>query len=412
MHTDSFPGNPTLPKGASFRRAKTIGLISVAVLLTAAGVRTYFNVAHAKSVEARTERSAIRSVLITDVKPGQSKRSLTLPATLKGRSEAAIYARINGYVQSWHKDMGDQVKKGDLLAVIDAPELAQELAQALAQQEQIKARLALTQTSLARWEGLRLREAVSQQELDERRAAQQQAQADLLASQANIKRLRQLQAYSRITAPFDGVVVKRQTDVGALVSAGSAGAAKELFYLASNDELRLNVSVSQNYANEVVVGKEVDVKLQERPSKAAKGVISRVSGGIDVATRSVSVEVHLQNEAQQFRPGSYVEVALPLAGSAKVLTVPPNALQFRQDGPRVAVVHQQKLYLKPIKIGRDLGRAVEVLDGLSAGESVVLNPPDTLVEGERVIAQKAPEDKPAAKPGDAKSPAGKKGDKA
>lgn len=396
------------------RKARWIGLTILALLLGGAGMRTYVNVAQAKSVQERTQLGAVKSVLVTQAKPGQGKRTVALPATLRGRNEAAIYARTNGYVRAWAKDIGDVVKKGDLLATIDTPEVDQDLAQAKATLEQIKARLALTQSSLARWEGLRQRDAVSQQELDERRAANQQAQADLAASQANVRRLQQLHDFGRITAPFDGVVVRRNVDVGALVAAGSAGNTKELFYLAQTDALRLTVSIPQVYAADVAVGKEVSVKLLERPNAPGRGQITRVSGGVDVATRSVQVEVTMDNKEGAFLPGSYVEVALPLSGASRVLLLPPNTLQFRQDGPRVAVVGEgSKVYLRDIKLGRDLGRSVEVISGISAKDAVILNPADTIEEGERVVAQKAPEEKPVKKPeGGASRPGGAKDGKA
>lgn len=410
---------PTAP-GVIWRRAKRLGLAALVLLLAGAGVRAYVNLAHAKSVEQRTERNALRSVLVTQAKPAAGQRQVSLPATLRGRNEVALYARTNGYVKAWTHDIGDRVRKGDVLAIIDTPEVDQDLAQAQAAQEQIKARLALTQTSLARWEDLRRRDAVSQQELDERRAAQQQAQADLVASQANVRRLQQLHDFGRIVAPFDGVVVRRNAEVGTLVAAGSGTTTKELFYLAQTDALRLTVSVPQVYAADVALGKDVSVKLLERPNAPAQGKITRVSGGVDVATRSVQVEVALDNAAGQFLPGSYVEVGLPLSGKAKTLLVPPNTLQFRQDGPRVAVVEDSKVYLRPVKLGRDLGRSVEVVGGLNADDQLVLNPPDTLEEGSQVLAQRAPESKPegqgAGKPkadaagaGTDKTPKGGKG---
>lgn len=392
-HSSSIPEAqaPTVQDKRPVRRARQLGLLALALLLGGAGVRTYVNAVHAKSVESSTQANALKTVLFTHPKPGQGQRTVALPATLRGQNEAAIYARTNGYVQAWKKDIGDKVKKGDLLALIDTPEVDQDLAQAKATLEQIRARLALTQSSLQRWEGLRQRDAVSQQELDERRAAQQQAQADLAASQANVRRLQQLHDFCRITAPFDGVVVRRNVEVGALVAAGSAANAKELFYLAQSDALRLTVAVPQTYVGDVATGKEVLVKLIEKPNAPVNGTITRVSGGVDVATRSVQVEVSLPNKDGKLLPGAYVEVALPLGGAAKALLIPPNTLQFRQDGPRVAIVGEgDKIALRQVKLGRDLGRAVEVISGLSPKDAVVLNPHDTIEEGERVAKREAP----------------------
>lgn len=412
----SFPSlnhEPIHPEaGRPLRRARWIGLGVLALLLGGAGARAYVNAAHAKSVEERTGRSAIRSVLTTQARAAQGLRTVALPATLRGRNEAALYARTNGYVRSWSRDIGDKVSKGDVLALIDTPEVDQDLAQAQATQEQIKARLALAQSSLARWEGLRQRDAVSQQELDERRAAQQQALADLAASQANVRRLRQMHDFGRITAPFDGVVIKRNVEVGALVAAGSATTTRELFYLAQSDALRLTVAIPQVYAADVALGKEVSIKLLERPNAPGKGQITRVSGGVDVATRSVQVEVSMDNQRGDFLPGAYVEVALPLSGAAKTLLLSPSTLQFRQDGAQVAVVGEDgKVSLRQVKLGRDLGRSVEVIAGISPKDAIILNPPDTIEEGERVLARKAPEDKPAPKPaGGASRPAEAKAD--
>jgi multidrug efflux system membrane fusion protein len=398
----------SLPARSPVRVASRLGLTALALLLGGAGVRTYVNSVHAKAIAAQTKDNAIQTVLFTHPKAGQGQqRTVALPASLRGLNEAALYARTNGYVRSWQKDIGDKVRKGDLLALIDTPEVDQDLAQAKATQEQIKARLVLAQSSLNRWEGLRQRDAVSQQELDERRAAFQQAQADLVASQANVRRLQQLHDFGRITAPFDGVVVRRNVDVGALVAAGSATSNKELFYLAQTQTLRLTVAVPQAYAGDVTPGKEVAVKLLERPNVPFKGEITRVAGGVDVATRSVQVEVAISNKDGQLLPGSYVEVALPLSGSARTLQIPPNALQFRQDGPRVAVIGEcGKISLRSIKLGRDLGRAVEVVSGLSPQDAVVLNPRDTIEEGERVAAKEAPSEKTPGKPeGGASKPA-------
>ncbi len=389
------------------KHARHLALAVGVLLFLGAGVRTYVNVAHAADVEKATRVSAIKTVLTTHAKPGQGARVVALPATLRGRNEAALYARTNGYVREWKKDIGDKVHKGDVLAIIDTPEVDQDLAQAQAAQGQIKARLNLAETSLTRWEGLRQRDAVSQQELDERRAALQQAQADFAASKAQVKRLKQLHDFARITAPFDGVVVRRNVEVGALVAAGSATNTRELFYLTQTDELRLTVAVPQAYASDVKVGKEVNVKLLERPNAPFKGKIARVSGGVDIATRSVQVEIALANDEGKLLPGAYVEVGLPLSGAAKVLLLPANTLQFRQDGARVAVVGAGgKIALKAVKLGRDLGRSVEVISGITPNDVVVLNPQDTFMDGEKVAAREAPPEKnPSASEGGASKPA-------
>ncbi len=390
-------------RSPALRRARTLGLAALSLLLVAAGVRTYVNAAHAEEVVQRTADTAVRTVLTTEVKPGQSLREVALPATLRGRNEAAIHARTNGYVREWRKDIGDKVRRGEVLAIIDTPEVDQDLAQARAAQAQIQARLTLATSTLARWEGLRDSNAVSQQEVDERRAALQQAQADLEAAQANVARLQQLHDFGIITAPFDGVVVRRNVDVGALIAAGSATSNRELFYLAQTTDLRLTVAVPQVYASDVAVGKDVGIKLLEQPNLPLKGRIARISGGVDTATRAVQVEVAIANQDGALLPGAYVEVSLPLQGAARALLVPPNTLQFRQDGPRVAVVGEGgTVDLRPVKLGRDLGRSVEITSGLNANEVVILNPHDAIEAGEKVLAKALSEEAS----GD-KAPAGK-----
>ncbi|MGZ5780441.1 MAG: efflux RND transporter periplasmic adaptor subunit, partial [Burkholderiaceae bacterium] len=285
-----------------------------------------------------------------------------------------------------------------LLAVIDVPEAEQELLQARAASEQIRARLALTQSSLERWEGLRQRDAVSQQELDERRAAHQQARADLAAAEANVRRLEQLQSFRRVTAPFSGTVVRRNVDVGALIGAGNNGANRELFYLAQTDKLRVDVAVPQTYSAAVIAGQEVTVKLLERPGVPFKGTVARTAGAIDSATRAMQIEISIPNPDGQLMAGAYVEVSLPLANPVKNLLIPVNVLQFRQDGPRVAVVTadakgEQRIALRNVKLGRDIGRSIEVLGGITPKDALVLNPYDAIEDGERVVAQAAPQEK-------------------
>jgi multidrug efflux system membrane fusion protein len=380
----------------SLRRATRIGLAAAVLLLGGAAVRVYTTSVQAKALDSVTAHNAARSVLTTHARPSDSKRNLALPGTLRGQTEAAIYARTSGYLQRWTKDIGDTVHQGELLAVIDTPEADQELAQARAAREQIKARLALAQSSLARWEGLRQRDAVSQQELDERGATHQQAKADLNAADANVKRLEQLQSFRRITAPFDGVIVRRNVEVGALIGAGSTSTNRELFYLAQSSTLRVTVAIPQIYADNVKPGQEVTVKLIEKPSVLIKGTVARSAGAIDSATRSMQVEIALPNKDGKLIPGAYVEVNLPLQGGGRALVLSVNALQFRQDGPRVAIVNDGRISLRSIKLGRDLGRVVEVTSGLGPKDAVVLNPHDSVEEGERVLAKEAPPEKPPA----------------
>lgn len=395
-----------LPKSSrTIRRIGFVVLTLLLILFIGAGFRAYSKTQADKLLATSTAENSIRSVQTVQARPGEPKRNLTLSGTLKGHQEAPIYARTNGYIQAWHKGIGESVKKGDLLAVIDAPESEQELQQARANSEQIHSRLDLAQSTLQRWEGLRQRDAVSQQELDERRAAVQQARADLSAAEANVKRLQQLQEFRRVTAPFSGVIVRRNIEVGALIGAGNNGANRELFYISQIDPLRIDIAVPQNYSSAINVGQEVNVQLLERPGATYKGSVVRTAGAIDSATRSMQIEVSLPNPDGKLLPGSYVEVNLPLTNPGKNLLIPVAALQFRQDGPRVAIVNgeaqgEQRIAMHQVKLGRDLGRFVEVLNGVTPKDQIVLNPHDAIEENELVHAHAAPPDKVVDKPSD------------
>lgn len=388
------------------RRTVRVGLAVLLLLAGGASLRTYQHLAQARQLDDATQSQSLRSVLTTRAKPSPVQRDITLPATLRGGTEAAVYARTSGYLQRWTRDIGEPVRKGELLAVIDTPEVDQDLAQALAGREQIRARLALAVSSLGRWEGLRERDAVSQQELDERRAAQLQATADLASADAQIRRLQQLLGFNRITAPFDGVVVRREIDTGALVSAGSGNATRELFYIAQTNPLKLTVAVPQAYAAGVRVGQQVDVRLTEQGGRSLRGTVARSAGAIESATRSMQVEVVLSNHDGHLLPGAYAEVSVPVGGSGTGgLSLPPQVLQFRQDGPRVAVVTAAgTIDLRAVKLGRDFGRSVEVLAGVSAGDAVVLNPPDAIEQGEQVFAREAPQERSGKKVPPSSSP--------
>jgi len=405
----------TLPPAAAPRSLHRAGWIAGAVVLTlvaGAGLRVLAASRHDKALADTTAGNAARSVLVAHPRPAEGKATLTLPGSLRGQVEAALYARTSGYLRSWSKDIGDRVRKGEVLAVIDAPETEQEQLQARAAREQVKARLGLAETTLARWRDLRERDAVSQQEVDERAAALRQAQADLAAADANLHRLDQLLSFRQIVAPFDGVVVRRNVEIGALIGAGNNGAARELFHLAQTDPLRVSIAVPQTRAADVRVGQEVTLRLIEKPQLAIAGRVARSAGAVDADSRTMTVEVDVPNADGKLLPGAYVEVALALAGGARPLVVPAGALQYRQDGPRLALVDDAgKVVLRTVKLGRDLGKSVEVVAGLAASDRIVLNPHDAIEAGEAVIATLAPA--PAEKDGKpAEGGKDKPGDKA
>jgi RND family efflux transporter MFP subunit len=310
-----------------------------------------------------------------------------LPGTLRGYVESPIFARATGYLLHWYVDIGAQVKQGQLLADLDTPEIDQELAQAVAQRDQTASSLVLAKSSYERWQQLRQRDAVSQQELDERQSTYNQDVANLAAADANVQRLRQLESFKRIVAPFAGFITQRNIDVGDLIDAGS-GSSRALFALAQSDPLRVYVQLPQAYAENVSVGKDVIVTQAELPGKQFHGTIAHISGAIDVPTRSLQIEVRLPNPDGALRPGAYVQVAVPAVAHADIM-VPGNALLFRAEGPRMAVVDANgEVHLRKVVIAQDLGQTLEIESGIEANDKVIINPSDSIADGDHVkIAQ-------------------------
>ena len=365
------------------RRLKIIS-VAVLVLLGLGAARTVLSrAANGKELDAGVAEHTAIYVKTTLPSPAGAGRTVALPGTLQGAVQAPIAARAAGYVKSWNKDIGSRVDKGDVLAELEAPELDQQVSQAQAARDQTASTVALAESTVARWDALRKKDVVSQQDLDERRAGLVQARANLAAADANLQRLRQLEAFKHVTAPFAGVITKRNIDVGDLIDTSG----KPLFLLSQTDPLRVYVSVPQSYANLVKTGQSVVVTQAELQNQQFKGQVTRTSASIDASTRTMQVEVSLPNKDGALLPGAYVQVALPLSASA-TLSVPSNALLFRGEGTRVAVVDAQgKVALKAVTLGRNNGTTVEVSGGLQATDRLVLNPPDSLVDGDVVTLQ-------------------------
>lgn len=380
---DDGKGPMLPPRDRVWRRAK-IALVVVLLLLAAGALRTVLaNIASSRTVANATEQNAKQYVNIVLPKTTDGAGDMLLPGTLRGFVESPIYARAAGYLLHWYVDIGAHVKQGQLLADLDTPEIDQELAQAIAQRQQSSASLALAKTSLDRWVQLRQRDAVSQQELDDRQGTYNQDLANLAAADANVKRLQQLESFKRIVAPFDGVVTQRNVDVGDLIDAGS-GTSRALFALAQSKPLRAYVQLPQAYSQNVKVGMPVTVTQAELPGQPFRGTITHVSGAIDVPTRSLQIEVTLPNSDDKLRPGAYVQVALPQALHARLL-VPGNALLFRAEGPRLAVVDANGVvHLRAITIGLDLGQSLEIEGGLEPTDKIIVNPSDSIAEGDHV----------------------------
>jgi len=375
----TVPADP-VARARVVRGTRIVAVVVLVLLVVGAGRTIVGRMANARVLEDNVAASSIQYVKTTVAKTGEAGQTLALPGTLQGFQQAPIAARSSGYVQRWTKDIGSQVTRGEVLAVIESPEVDQQLSQAEAARQQAAASLALAKSTVERWEALRKKDVVSQQELDERRSGATQAVANLAAADANVARLRQLQGFTRVLAPFDGVITRRNVEVGDLVD--SSG--KALFVLTQMDPLRIYVNVPQSYAQLVRAGQKVVVTQAELRGRAFNGEVARTAGAIDPATRTMQVEINLPNRDGTLLPGAYVQVDLPLAG-AKTLVVPTNVLLFRGEGTRVALVDAaSRVRLKPVTLGRNLGESIEVLGGIADGDRLVVNPSDSLAEGDSV----------------------------
>ncbi|RKP50185.1 efflux RND transporter periplasmic adaptor subunit [Pararobbsia silviterrae] len=394
---DPNEGRALPPRDREWRRAK-IAVVVVLVVLAIGAARTIVSdVIQRHAIADTTRENAIQYVNVVTPKPAAASGDTLLPGTLRGYVESPIYARATGYLLHWYVDIGARVKQGQLLADLDTPEIDQELAQAIAQQEQASSSLGLAKSSYERWQQLRQRDAVSQQELDERNSTYTQDIANLKAAQANVARLQQLESFKRIVAPFAGVITQRNVDVGDLIDAGS-GTSRALFALAQADPLRVYLQLPQAYAEGVHENQEATVTQAELPGQQFHGTITHISGAIDVPTRSLQIEVRLPNPDGRLRPGAYVQVALHGTASHQRLLVPGNALLFRAEGPRLAVVGADgHVALRKIVISQDLGQSLEIESGIEPTDKVIVNPSDSIADGDVVsIAPAAGASSPGA----------------
>jgi len=388
----TVPADP-VARARIVRRARIAAVVVVVLLAVGAGRTIVGRMANARVLEADVAASSTQHVKTTVARTGEAGQTLALPGTLQGYQQAPIAARASGYVRRWTKDIGSHVAKGELLAVIESPEIDQQLSQAEAARQQAAASLALARSTVERWEALRRKDVVSQQELDEKRSGATQAAANLAAADANVQRLRQLQGFTRVVAPFDGVITRRNVEVGDLID--SSG--RTLFVLTQMDPLRIYVNVPQSYAQLVRAGQKVVVTQAELRGRTFSGEVARSAGAIDPATRTMQVEINLPNRDGTLLPGAYVQVELPLAG-AKTLVVPTNVLLFRGEGTRVALVDATNhVRLRPVTLGRNLGESIEVLGGVADGDRLVVNPSDSLAEGD-VVAVAGGDDASASAP--------------
>jgi RND family efflux transporter MFP subunit len=366
-----------------------VGLTAIVLVL---GVVIYSGIherAHAEStLGVTTERAAIPTVNVVEPSSGAVSQEIVLPGNTQAFNDTPIYARTNGYLKRWYVDIGTHVKQGELLAEIETPEVDQQLEQARADLKNAQANEQLAQITAARWQNLLKTNSVSKQETDQAVSDLSARQASVDSMTANVHRLEQLQSFEKVYAPFAGVITARNTDIGALINAGAGGVPQELFHMAAVNTLRVYVAVPEVDSEAAQTGAKATLTLDEFPGETFQGTIVRDSDSIDYASRTLNVEVDVNNAQGRIKTGAYAFVHLKLPQSAHTsaqsLTIPANTLLFRSEGLRVGVVRNGHAELTPITIGRDFGATVEVVAGLRPTDQVIVNPSDSLTSGSPV----------------------------
>jgi RND family efflux transporter MFP subunit len=376
---------PIDPAGRGSKRVIVICGVGLAMLIA---VATFWGI-HARSVAGatltkETQAAAILSVDVVHPSLSAASYEVVLPASVQGFIDSPVYARTSGYLLHWYADIGTHVKKGELLADIQTPELDQQVQQAQSDLATAQANYQLAQITADRWQKLLLKNAVSKQETDQASSDLIARRSALSAQEANVRRLQQLQGFEKIYAPFDGVITARNTDIGDLIQAGENTTPQELFHLSAIDRLRVFVPVPEIYQSVLHSVKQVSLTFDAYPKERFTGTIARSSDAIDPLSRTLRVEVDIDNPKGLLFPGAYVFVHLPLPAASQAPTILSNALLFRQEGLRVGVVRNGRVQLVPISIGHDYGNTVEVTAGLTPEDQVVVNPSDSLVSGTRV----------------------------
>jgi len=328
---------------------------------------------------------ALTAVSVVSPKQTAPAQEIILPGNVQPFITSPIYARTNGYLRKWYADIGAHVKQGQLLAVIETPEVDQQLEQSLSNLNTAKANLALAEITKNRYQGLLKSNAVSQQDADNAVGTYNANKAIVEANQANVKQLQALQSFEKVYAPFDGVVTARNTDIGDLINSGSSGGVKtDLFHVAQPGKLRVYVNVPEEYSQGIKVGMTADLSLAEFPGRKFQGKLVRTAEAINMTTRTLLIEIDVDNPTGTLLTGSYAEVHLAVPTQASTLLLPVNALLFRSEGLRVGIVKDGKVVLSAVTPGHDFGNQIEIVSGLKPDDQVIINPPDSLVHGQQV----------------------------
>jgi RND family efflux transporter MFP subunit len=362
-----------------------IGLMVVALVIAAV---VFFGISARHNTENKLEKdtavAAISSVNVVYPAASTVSSEISLPGNTQAYTDAPIYSRTSGYLKDWYFDIGAHVRKGQLMAVIETPELDQQLQVAQADLKSAQANLDLANTTSTRYQNLLKSNSVSKQETDVAMSDAAAKQAAVDASMANVRRLQQLQSFEKVYAPFDGIVTARNTDIGRLISAGQNTTPQELFHLAAIGKLRVYVAVPEAYSAAIQVGAKATLTLDEFPGKTFEGTIARNSNAIDQSTRTLNVEVDVENPKGELLPGAYVFVHFKVPEHATGLMIPSNALLFRSEGLQVGVVRNGHVQMVRVKISKDAGATVEIASGLTPNDPVILDPSDSLASGQEV----------------------------
>jgi RND family efflux transporter MFP subunit len=406
-------GSQMEPEQGGQRPAKGAGLfkfliVGVIVLVILGAFTLFQRRAQYHALAEETETLAIPTVAVTHPTAEVAQEDLVLPGTLQSYVESPIYARTNGYLQKWYHDIGTRVPKGELLADIDTPEVDQQLSQARADLNTSQANANLSRITSARYQDLIKTDGVSKQEVDNAVGDYEAKAATVKSSEANVRRLEELESFKHVYAPFSGVITKRNIDTGTLINAGNGGTQQELFILSQTDPIRVYVSVPEMYSPSVRSGLGAFLELAQYPGRQFEGKVVRTAEAIDPNTRTLLTEVDVPNKSAQLFPGGYAQVHLQVKVAASRVQVPVNALLFRAEGLRAVVIDaDHKTHLRQLTIGRDYGTSLEVLQGLEPTDWIVLNPADSLDEGLQVRVKEIAQAGAAGAPAQASPPPSK-----
>jgi RND family efflux transporter MFP subunit len=383
VRTQSSQGASDQPQKKS--RVFLVFLAMVAVLVFVAVVLMFQRKSQYQALAKETEESTIPTVAVVRPVAEPGDENLVLPGTLQAYVESPIYARTSGYLRKWYHDIGSRVSKGDALADIDTPEVDQQLDQAKADMATALANVHLAEITATRNSELLKTNAISKQEADNSNGDLAAKRAIVQSTEANVRRLQELKSFQRVSAPFSGVITRRNVDIGTLINSGNGGAAQQLFFLAQTDPIRVFVNVPESSAASIRPGIGAYLELTQYPGQKFEGKVVRTSESIDLSTRTLNTEVDVPNKGGQLLPGGFAQVHLQVKATGQRLQVPVNSLLFRQEGLRAIVVDANNTArLRPLVIGRDYGTTLEVLGGLKADDWIVLNPPDSLEDGQAV----------------------------